>query len=179
MKKFYLIFFALLLSVNSCFATRYVTQNNITPNYNPNIYNQNYYDASGFNRLSQFEQSFYGRTYSNQNPNTRLSRLERSVFNRTYSNLPFDERMNNLIMNYNNNYNSNYSKVSSKSRKINNFMNGLSNIFYGMPTGMTPQIQPTYGIDPNWGRQNQYYGRDGWRINNESIGSGMGVKILD
>ena len=158
MKNFYLIFFALLLSVNTCFATRYVTQNNITPNYNPNIYNQNYYDASGFNRLSQFEQSFYGRTYSN---------------------LPFDERMNNLIMNYNNNYNSNYSKVSSKSRKINNFMNGLSNIFYGMPTGMTPQIQPTYGIDPNWGRQNQYYGRDGWRVNNESIGSGMGVKILD
>ena len=188
MKKFAVVILGLLLSINSAFATRYVTQTYPAPNaaynYNPSIYNRNFQNLNAA-RLSEVEQSFYGRTYETQNPNTRMNRLEKSVFNRTYPNLPFDQRMNNLIMNYNNNstnnYAGNFSQVSSRTGKLNNLINGLNGMFYGVPTGITPQVQPYFGTgsDPNWGRQSSYYGSKGWRTYNESVGGGTGIRILD
>lgn len=183
MKNLSIVVLGLLLSINAAFATRYVTQTYTTPNYNynPNIYNQNTYDMN-ISRLAAVERSLYGRTFEKQNANTRLNRLEQSVFSRTYPNIPFDERMNNLIMNYNSNYPNNYSQVSSKSRKIGNLINGLSNAFYGTPTGFTPQVQPVYGFgntDPHYGHSSDYYGNRGWARNNYNIGSGMGIKLID
>ena len=125
----------------------------------------------GFNnsRLSEVELSLYGRTYESQTPEVRLSRLEKSVFNKTFPAVPFDERINN------------FSRISNKTGKINNLINGLNSIFYGTPTGMTPPVQPYYGYgsNPDWGRQSSYYGNKGWRVNNEQLGSGFGIKILD
>lgn len=188
MKNFAILFLLILLSANTCFATRYITTTSPAPNvynYNPNIYNNNN-NMYGFNnsRLSEVELSLYGRTYESQTPEVRLSRLEKSVFNKTFPAVPFDERINNLIMNYNNNYNNynnNFSRISNKTGKINNLINGLNSIFYGTPTGMTPPVQPYYGYgsNPDWGRQSSYYGNKGWRVNNEQLGSGFGIKILD
>lgn len=183
MKKITAFIFGVLLTVNSAFATRYVTQTYTTPNYNynPSVYNQaNLYNMNNA-KLSEVEQSIYGRTYEHQNPNTRLNRLEKSVFNKTYPSSSFDQRMNNLIMNYNNNYQNNYSQVSSRTGKINNLINGLNGMFYGAPTGFTPQIQPynDYGSDSNWGRQSQYYGNNGWRVRNQNVGGGVGIRLID
>lgn len=183
MRKFSILVFGLLLSINGAFATRYVTHTYQTPNYNPSIYNQANVQDMNNTKLSQVEQSLYGRTFESQNPNARLNRLEESVFSRTYPNVPFDQRMNNLIMHYNNNFQNNYSQVSNKSSKIDNLINGLSNMFYGVPTGMTPQVQPYYddynSPDSGWGRSSSYYGRNGWRVNNRSLGGGTGIRLID
>lgn len=183
MKNLLVLILGLFLSLNTAFATRYVTQTYTTPNYNnynynPSVYNQaNLYDVNSA-RLSEVEQSLYGRTYENQNSNVRLNRLEKSVFNKTYPASPFEQRMNNLIMNYNNNYQNNYSQISTRGNKINNLINGLNGMFYGTPTGFTPQIQP-FGMQPNWGHRTDYVGSNGWARRNYNVGSGMGVRIID
>lgn len=180
MKKISILILGILLSINTVFATRYVTTTTTTPNYNPSIYNRNTYGLSSA-RLSDMEYSIFGRTYENQNANARLNRLEKSLFNRTYSMVPYDERMNNLIMQYNNSFQNNYAQVSSRTGKLNNLINNLNGMFYGTPTGITPQVQPYfgYGNNPNWGRQSSYSGRNGWRTFNENIGGGVGIKLLD
>lgn len=179
MKKLLSVLAGVMLSVNFAFATRYVTQSYPMPDYayNPSVYNHNYQNINT-NKLSQMEHSVFGRTYDGQSYENRLNRLERSVFNRTYSNLPFEERLDNLFVNYNNNYNNNYSyPVNSKKGLINT----ISTMLMGSPTGLSPQINPYWGSNPSApnGRQYDYYGRDGWRHQNNNIGSGVGIKILD
>lgn len=187
MKILSVLFLALLLSCNCGFATRYVTQTYTTPNYynyNPSIYNQYQSGDMNLSKLNVMEKTLYGRTYDDQNTNARLNRLEQSVFNRTYPTAPFAQRMDNLMMNYNNNYPNMYSKNTTRTGKLGNLINGLSNMFYGTPTGFTPMVNSyntlnTYPNSSDYGRQYGYYGRDGWRVNNENVGGGVGIKILD
>lgn len=61
-------------------------------------YDTNTHDA----RLSIVEKNVYGKTFETQNLNLRLDRLERSMFNKTYPKMSFEERVNNLFVNYNN-----------------------------------------------------------------------------
>ena len=53
-------------------------------------------------RLSQIEKSVFGKDYSHQDLNLRLNRLEKSMFNKTNPKMNADERIENLLTNYNN-----------------------------------------------------------------------------
>ncbi len=55
-----------------------------------------------YNKIAQAEKAILGNTYEHQDVNLRLNRLEKSIFNRTYPNLSFEQRVNNIIVNYNN-----------------------------------------------------------------------------
>lgn len=192
MKNIIILSLCLLISTNMAFATRYVTHTYTTPkrynygyNYNPSVYNHRINRNFNPSRLADVERSLYGRTYDKQSSKARLNRLEKSIFHRTYSGMPLNQRMDNLIMNYNNSYPDSFTRNTTRTGKLTNMINGLNNMFYGTPTGLTPQVQPYFGFgttSPNssdWGRQSSYYGNNGWAIRNEQIGSGVGVKILD
>ena len=191
MKNIFVLILGLIFSINTAFATRYVTHTYTTPkrynhryNYNPGVYNHRINSNFNSARLADVERSLYGRTYDRQSSKARLNRLEKSVFHRTYPGMPLNQRMDNLIMNYNNSYPNSFTRNTTRTGKLTNMINGLNNMFYGTPTGFTPQIQPYcgYGVSPNssdWGRQSSYSGNNGWAIHNEQVGSGVGIKILD
>lgn len=206
-----------------------------------------------FNQIAQVERSIYGRTFDNQNVNARLERLEHSVFNRTYPTLSYEQRVNNLIMNYNSNVRPNNISSNSSDRDLNGleqrvfnrtFVNenpqsrmsrleqqvfgasqsgeladrigmlrqattsytpqmasypctapmistgggwrgalgSLGNLMMmngGMPTGLTPQIDPNYMdyMDPGYSRG--VTSNRGWGYNRYQNGSGSKVTILD
>lgn len=73
------------------------SDNDITSNLQPSINKQNI----DYSNISKIEQSLYGRTFADENIAARLSRLERSLFNRTYQNSSNLQRIDNIIMNYN------------------------------------------------------------------------------
>lgn len=54
-----------------------------------------------YSNISKIEQSLYGRNYADQNIASRLSRIEKSLFNSTYQNSPSSQRIDNIIMNFN------------------------------------------------------------------------------
>lgn len=62
--------------------------------YNDNV---NFHDVN----LSLVEQDIYGKSFEHQDMNLRLNRLEKSMFNRTYPKMSYEERVNNLFVNYN------------------------------------------------------------------------------
>lgn len=68
-----------------------------------------------YNKVTQAEKTILGQTYENQHIGVRLNRLERTVFNRTYPQMSYEERMNNIIVNYKNN---NVSQNNSINKKI-------------------------------------------------------------
>lgn len=180
MKKAFVVLAGVILSVNFAFATRYVTQTYPAPQYayNPSIYNT--YGDVNTNRLSQVERSVYGRTYDGQSYENRLNRLEKSVFNRTYSALPLEQRINNLVVNYNNSANTYPQPITNKKSGL---LNTIGTMLMGSPTGFTPQVNSNPYWNDNFsapnGRTTDYYGRHGWYHNNDQIGSGVGIKILD
>ena len=55
-----------------------------------------------YRKVTEAEKTILGQTFENQDMNVRLNRLEESVFNRTYPTLSFEQRVNNIIVNYNN-----------------------------------------------------------------------------
>lgn len=71
--------------------------NNITSLADPfaNHQNLNYPD------ITRIEQSLFGNSYPQQDITIRLSRIERSMFSSTYPNASIDQRVQNVIMNYN------------------------------------------------------------------------------
>lgn len=72
-----------------------------------------------YNKVTQAEQTILGRTYENQHIGVRLNRLERSVFNKTYPRMTYEQRMNNIIVNYrNNNSGANLNGLGSLERKV-------------------------------------------------------------
>lgn len=79
--------------------------------------------ALSYSKISQAEQTILGQTYETQNINIRLNRLEQTLFNRTYPKMPYEQRVNNIIMNYNNN--KSFSGLSHLEHKIfnQNFIN--------------------------------------------------------
>ena len=85
MKNVFVLILGLIFSINTAFATRYVTHTYTTPkrynhayNYNPNIYNHRIKRNFNPARLSDVERSLYGRTYDSQSSKARLNRLEKS-----------------------------------------------------------------------------------------------------
>ena len=91
MKEFILVLFLLVLS-GPAFSYDYAKQG-----FQPLM------TANAFNRISQTEQTILGQTYENQRVDLRLERLEKNVFNRTYPRLSYEQRLNNIIINYRNN----------------------------------------------------------------------------
>lgn len=85
----------------------------------PPLVTQNNTIAS-HNKITQAEQTILGQTYENQHIAIRLNRLEKTVFNRTYPKMSYEQRMNNIIVNYKNNVrkNNTYSGLSKLERKI-------------------------------------------------------------
>lgn len=77
---------------------------------------KNSYNKLNYNKITQAEQSILGETYENQHIDVRLNRLERTVFNRTYPKMSYEQRMNNIIVNYKNN---NISADKELSKKLN------------------------------------------------------------
>lgn len=178
MKKFLSILTLLVFTVPAFAATRYVTTS--TPLKN-NYYNNYSADNYANSRLTDMEMSVFGRNYYGQNITTRLSRLEQAMFNRTYPNSTIEQRLDSLTANYNNN--TNFTPVNS-SGKIKSIINGVSSSLFGTATGMTPPINPYYsygrgGYGSNYGNYRDYYGTDGWRMRNNSIGTGTGIHIID
>ncbi|MDD3436234.1 MAG: hypothetical protein PHC64_03670 [Candidatus Gastranaerophilales bacterium] len=52
-------------------------------------------------KVSQIEQKLFGKTYSNQDIAMRLSRIERSLFSTTYAHSTNEQRIDNIISNFN------------------------------------------------------------------------------
>ena len=52
------------------------------------------------NKITQAESVILGQTYEYQTPEIRLNRLEKTMFNRTYPKLSYEQRVNNIIVNY-------------------------------------------------------------------------------
>lgn len=74
------------------------------------------YNNLNYNKVTQAERTILGQTYENQHIGVRLNRLERSVFNRTYPQMSYEQRMNNIIVNYKNNNVSNNPSVKNLSK---------------------------------------------------------------
>ena len=134
----------------------------------------------GYNRLAEAEEYLFGDNYASQNLIVRIERLEDSIFGRRYPNSTIEQRVNNIIYNYNRtaSTNSNYKKT-----KFRNIMDGFNQAFFGVPTGYTPPIytDPYYNWDNGrrYGSYNDYYGRNGWRRYNSSTGTGSGIYRID
>lgn len=52
-------------------------------------------------KISEVERSLYGRVYANQDITLRLARLEKSIFSATYPNSTLSQRVDNIILNFN------------------------------------------------------------------------------
>jgi len=52
-------------------------------------------------KISEVERSLYGKAYTNQDISLRLARLEKSIFSTTYPNSTLSQRVDNIILNYN------------------------------------------------------------------------------
>lgn len=76
---------------------------------------QNNYNNLNYNKVTQAEKTILGQTYENQHIGVRLNRLEKTVFNRTYPQMSYEQRMNNIIVNYRNN---NVSENNAMSKKL-------------------------------------------------------------
>lgn len=57
--------------------------------------------AINFSGISRIEQSLFGRSFENLDILTRLSRIEKNLFNTTYPNATKEQRIDNIISNFN------------------------------------------------------------------------------
>lgn len=72
-----------------------------------------------YRKVTEAEKTILGQTFENQDMNVRLNRLEESVFNRTYPTLSFEQRVNNIIVNYNNTAgNTSYKNLDKYEKKV-------------------------------------------------------------
>ena len=112
MKKFILLFTICLLALPVHAAYDYA-KNGFQP----------LLTANSFDKVSQVEQTILGHTYDNQHISLRLNRLEQVLFNKTYPKHTYEQRINNIIMNYRNG--SNFSGLSKLEQKVfDNIYNG-------------------------------------------------------
>lgn len=58
-------------------------------------------DDLNYSALNRIEQAFFGRTFGGQNITSRLSRIEKNMFNTTYPSAPANQRIDNIISNFN------------------------------------------------------------------------------
>lgn len=120
-------------------------------------------------RLLEIEKALYGHTYAEQELLARIERLENTIYNRYYPDYTIDQRLNNLIYNYNKR------NQIARTNRIKRIVNGINSTFVGVPTGFTPPINDPYYN----GYGSYYYGNNGWRYYNNNIGTSSGIKILD
>ena len=123
------------------------------------------------NKLLEIENALYGHTFAEQELLARIERLENAIYNRYYPNYPLEQRINNLIYNYN------QRNKLARTNRIKRIVNDLSTTFTGVPTGFTPPISDPYYN--GCGNNRYYYGNNGWRYYNNSFGTGSGIRILD
>lgn len=89
--------------------------------------NQSY---TNYANLDKVEATLFGQNYSNQNIAIRLSRIEKSLFTTTYPNSSYEQRIDNIISNFNqitkypNISNSELSNIESKIFRRNYSQNG-------------------------------------------------------
>ena len=191
MVKFVLLF-ALLFNIQSVMAeSRYVTT------YTPD-YPEQYCSFAGQDRgISRLENKFFNRTYSYDTPEERISRLEQQIFGASQSG-DLKKRLSTLQkagsrMNCNTGtyYNPNYytppivagSGWKSILHSFGNYMTG------GVPTGITPQMDPAYmdyfeaernAMKFNDGGNSGYMRTNhGWHGYNTRRGSSTGVTLID
>jgi len=140
------------------------------------VLNASYGDCvpkSSINKLNEIENSLYGKVYADQELLARIERLENTVYNRYYPSYPIDQRLNNLIYNYN------YGARNrlARTNRLRRIVDSINSTFVGVPTGFTPPINDPYYDDYGYG--NYYYGTNGVRYRNTRINTGSGIRILD
>lgn len=74
--------------------------NNITSLPDPFVQTKSLNTANSAT-LNQVEQTLFGRSYQNQNATLRLSRIEKNLFSTTYPNATNEQRIDNIISNFN------------------------------------------------------------------------------
>lgn len=57
--------------------------------------------SANYPRINEIEHSLYGQNFSKQDILLRLSRIEKSIFNSSYPSLTLAQRVDNIILNYN------------------------------------------------------------------------------
>ena len=95
------------------------------PFVNPtNVTTPNYSD------INKIEQALFGKTFANQDISVRLSRIEKSLFTTTYPNATSDQRIDNIISNFN---------------QINKFPNISQSVLSKMESKVLNQTYPQNG----------------------------------
>lgn len=183
MKKFISVLLGLIL-VCPCFAeTRTIKTYSPARNFNGYYGKYNGISDYSYAKLSEMENAVFGRNYAGQQILSRIDRLEDRVFNRLYPNASPEERIANLLHNYNNTVNQ--STQAPVTNKLKTVVNDITSSFFGTPTGYTPPLSyPDYnwnnnGIRQNYGNYGDYYGNNGWHKYGHNYGTGSGVHIID
>lgn len=191
-----IVCFLVLINISPVFAATYRTVSPYRTYTSPyNSYNRNYYTPPRYynpvnlpaRNLNALERYALNKSYARENDIQRLERLENLAFGAVQNgdlNYRFNQVENAILARPN--YNNYRSSV----------LNSLGNYFAGKATGVTPSIitqdlTPSYnnafytGASPQYTTQNimQYstspFGTNGYRILNQSNGSGGSVRILD
>lgn len=174
MNKIFLVILALLLTVPVCQAQKRTIR---TYNQIPNT------DYSGYNTYSNdlidVEEYLFGRNFRTDSLNYRLNRIENRLFNQNYSSMAPVDRVNNILLNYQDRYYNNY---LSNSRNPDTLAQKILNRFIGQPTGFTPPIMNTpyngYGYPVGINRYNT--SNRGYNYSNTVPANvGAGIRILD
>lgn len=120
MKKFYLLLFLFFIAASVQSKVIDYAKDGFPPLQPMNTVADNNYNNLNFNKVTQAERTILGQTYENQHIGVRLNRLERSVFNRTYPQMSYEQRMNNIIINYKNTVqrNASFNNLSKLEKKI-------------------------------------------------------------
>ena len=165
------------------FSTISPLPNNYYSPYN-NYYNTNQLQKINYSRLTQIERAVLGRSYGSQNLQSRLNRLESKVFNTTYPAMALNQRIDNLMMNYNqmNNWSNNYSCTPANK----NWQGVVSRIFsQGTMTGFTPPITSSSYYDSDFfpyysnGLNQSVQTNHGYYNQFQNNGASTGVTILN
>lgn len=106
------LFLAISITAGDCASTYFppltpvdglngLTANNDTTSFaDPSA--ANLPDSSvSYPRITQIEKSLYGHSYANQDILVRVARIEKSIFNTVYSNLTLAQRVDNIVVNFN------------------------------------------------------------------------------
>lgn len=91
---------------------------------------------SSIKKLAEIENALYGQAYIDQALLARIERLENTVYHRYYPSSPIDERLDNLIYNYNYGRNNRITRTN----RIKRIVDTINSTFIGAPTGFTPPI---------------------------------------
>lgn len=163
----------------------------ITPSVTPKEYNRiKTKEVKNYNKLARLERKVFNRTFENDYPENRIARLEEQVMgaiqcgdiNSRYAVL--QKAVPKYLSRIYSPDISPYCGIPVMSGSgwrglagsLGNFFSGN---YMGYPTGMSPQINmPNFNnFAPDFQRMN--FSNTGWGYNNQNIGTGSGVHIID